>query len=238
VKTIQRAIQIMACGLVAMAAAPSAMAEADAGFYIGLGAGQSSFDLNQNELDDLVFDVFFSQGLPVISGSSTFEDSDTATALFGGYRFNPYISVEAGYLNLGTAEYRSRGTVNPPGPIASLPVGLDMDFESKGFTIAGIGSLPVGSVFDLHARLGLFIAETDLTVAAQVGNGRDSDTESLDSQNVLYGAGAAFHIGDHWSVSLDWTQYANVGDEDEDDDSDTEGGIDIDTFSLGAMFRF
>lgn len=237
-KTIQRAIQILACGLGAVAVTPSALAEAQPGFYLGLSGGESSFDLKKQELDDVVLSVFFSQGAPVLSRSSQFSDSDTAIALFAGYQFLPYIALEASYLNLGAAEYRWTGTVNPPGPTVSAPAAVNIDVETKGFTLAGIGSLPLGDVVDLHGRLGFFFAETELSVDVGIGPGAGADSDSLDSEGVLFGVGAGFHLGEHWTLSVDWTRYDNVGDEDEDDDADTEAGFDIDALSLSGMFRF
>jgi OmpA-OmpF porin, OOP family len=234
-KTIKRVI----CGLGLMALAPHALAEADQGFYLGVGVGESTYnDLSQDDFDDIVVSSFFEAGAPVTSGNSSFEDSATSLAIFAGYRFNPYIAVEGGYMNLGATEYRFRGQVNPPGPISSVPASLSMDIESTGITLSGIGSIPLGSIFDLHGRLGLFISDTELKVGTTIENSGGSDSEKLDSESVLFGVGGAFHIGNHFTVSLDWTRYDNVGDEDEDDDADTEAGIDIDLLSLSAMFRF
>lgn len=237
-KAVQRTIQVMICGLCAATSLPAASAETQAGFYVGLGAGQSSFDIEKSELDGVVLDVLFSQGLFVTSGSSTFEDSDTALSLFAGYHFNPYIAVEAGYIDLGTAEYRSSGTVNPPGPIVSAPTAMDIDVETKGITLAALGSLPLGEVFDLHGRLGFLFAKTDLSVIARIDSGLGTGSEKLDSTGAFFGVGAGANFGEHWSLSLDWTRYANVGDENEDDDLGTEAGFDIDALNFSAMFRF
>lgn len=237
-KTIQRAIRLLACGLGAVAIAPTAGAEAQAGFYVGASAGESSFDIEQSDFDGVVLDVFFSQGVPVLSASSKFEDSDTAFSVFGGYRFNPYIAVEGSYVDFGAAEYRAIGTVNPPGPAVSAPASVDLDVESKGLTVAGLASLPLGDFVDLHGRLGFMFADTDLSVRVSIANGRGTDSESLESTSVYFGLGAGFHLGEHWSLSVDWTRYDNVGDEDEDDDLDTEAGFDIDAVTFAAMFRF
>lgn len=237
-KTVQRAIRIMVCGACLATVQPALAAEIQPGFYLGLGAGESSFDIEKSELDGVVLDALFSQGLVAMSRSSTFEDSDTALALFAGYHFNPYIAVEAGYIDLGAAEYRSTGTVNPPGPVLSAPAAVDVDVESKGFTLAALGSLPVGNVVDLHGRLGFLFAKTDLSVGVRVASASGADTQTLDSIGAFYGVGAGFNFGEHWSLSLDWTRYDNVGDENEDDDARTEAGFDIDALSLSAMFRF
>lgn len=237
-KAIQRAMGIMACGLSALAVAPTVSAEAQPGFYVGLSGGESTFDLEQDMFDGIVLDVFFSAGAPILSGSSTFEDSDTAISFFGGYQFSPHIAVELGYTDLGAAEYRSTGTVNPPGPIAVAPAGVAVDIETTGFTLSGIGSIPLGSVVDLHGELGFFFAETELAVDARIGSSTGREVDKLNSNGVYYAIGAGFHFGEHWSMSLDWTRYDNVGDEDEDDDADTEAGFDIDALTLSAMFRF
>ena len=234
-KTIKRVM----CGLGLLALAPHAIAEVDRGFYLGVGVGESTYkDLSQDEFDDIVVSSFIGAGAPVISGNSSFEDGATSLAIFAGYRFNPYIAVEGGYINLGATEYRFSGQVNPPGPTSSIPASLSMDIESTGITLSGLGSIPLTSIFDLHGRLGFFISDTELKVRTNIEASTASESETLDSESVFFGVGGAFHIGNHFTVSLDWTRYDNVGDEDEDDDPDTEAGIDIDLLSVSASFRF
>jgi OmpA-OmpF porin, OOP family len=237
-KTIRCAIQAAVCGLGFAAAQPALSTEVQPGFYLGVSGGESSFDIEKSELDSAVLSALRSRGLIVTSNPSTLEDSDTSLALFAGYHFNRYIAIEAGYLDLGTAEYRSTAAVRTFTPPASMAVRTNVDVESTGFTIAGLGSLPLGEMFELHARLGLFFAQTDLSVT--VGDARSSATTSsnLDSIGGFFGIGAGLNLGEHWSLSLDYTRYDNVGDENEDDDVTTEAGFDIDTLSFGAMFRF
>jgi OOP family OmpA-OmpF porin len=237
-KMVRSAIQVMACGLGLASTQHAVSAEVQPGFYVGIGAGESSFDIKKSDFDAAVLSGLRSGGLIVTSNASSFEDSDTTLALFAGYHFNQYIAVEAGYIDLGAAEYRSTVIVNPPGPVVSLPVAASIDVESTGFTLAGLGSLPVGNFFELHGRLGLFFAQTDLSLTANVASTSDGDTETFDSIGGFYGVGAGFNFGEHWSLSLDWTRYDNVGDEDEDDDVSTEAGFDIDALSISAMFRF
>ena len=237
-KTVRRAIQLTAAGLALAATQPAFSAEVQPGFYFGLGVGEASYDIEKSELDGAILDALLSQGLFPTSSSSTLEDSDTSLALFAGYHFNQYIAVEAGYIDLGTAEYRASGTVNPPGPILSAPATTTMDVESTGFTVAALGSLPIGSAFELHGRLGFLFAQTDLAVTARIATASASDSDTLDSIGGFYGIGAGFNVGEHWSLSLDWTRYDNVGDEDDDDDVSTEAGFDVDAISFSAMFRF
>jgi hypothetical protein len=225
-------------GLGLATAQAAVAAEVQPGFYFGVSAGESSYDIEKSELDGVVLSVLLSEGLFVTSNVSTLEDSDSTLALFAGYHFNQYIAVEAGYIDLGAAEYRSAGTINPPGPIVSAPTAMSVDVESTGFTLVALGSLPVGTVVDLHGRLGFLFAQTDLSVSATVGPSTGTDSQTLDSIGGMYGVGVGFNFGEHWSLSLDWTRHDNVGDEDEDDDVTTEAGFDVDVLSVSGMFRF
>jgi hypothetical protein len=226
----------MVCGACLTAVQPALAAEVQPGFYLGIGGGQSSYDIEKSLLDDAVVDGMASVGWIVTSLNSTYEDSDTALQLFAGYQFNPYIGVEAGYIDLGAAELRATGNVNPPGPVFSQPYAMNIDIESTGFTLAGLGRLPLGSVVDLHGRLGLLFAQTDISASSPATRGLE--TETLDSISGFFAVGAGVTLGQHWSLSIDWTRYDNVGDEDEDDDVTTEAGFNVDALSFSATFRF
>lgn len=241
-KTTKWVVEGLVSSVCAVAVASSALAEAPRGFYVGVGVGESSFDLEHEEFDDVLINqfAFAPPGTPVISGSSTFEDGDTSLAFFAGYRFFPYLAVEASYIDLGTAEYRFTGTMTISGPSPSVPASFttNMDIETKGFALAGIGSLPMGGALDLHGRLGLLVARTDLSAVAMLSSTTVRDSDSLDSASAFFGVGAGFHLGEHWSLSLDWARYVNVGDEDKDDDYETDEGFDIDALSVSASYQF
>jgi OOP family OmpA-OmpF porin len=220
------------CG-VCLAGAQAALAdEVQPGFYFGLGAGESSYDIEKFKGRNANWDALFPGSRGSGTRSSTFEDSDTSLALFAGYHFNPYIAVEASYMDLGTAEYQAELIVSFQQPLGTIMIPLAVDVDSTGFTLAALGSLPIGSGFDLHGRLGVLFAETD--VSRRIGSqGRDQDT--FDSTGALYGIGAGFNFAEHWSLSLDWTRYDNLGDE---DDPITEASFEIDALSFSAMYRF
>jgi len=236
--TVRRAVQVLVGGL-CLAATQSALSdEVQPGFYFGVSGGEASFDDfgSKGQLDSIVQSALRQNGFLLVPNSfrSTYEDSDTSLALFGGYHFNQYLSVEGGYIDLGAAEYRSTGSFRRG--VATQSIATSIDVETTGFTVAGLGSWPIGNVFELHGRLGLFISQTDLSVKLGSTGATGSSTDSLDSVGGYYGIGAGFNFAQHWSVSLDWTRYDNVGDEDEDDD--VEAGFDIDALSLSGTFRF
>lgn len=204
---------------------------ADPGWYVGVKGGQSQADIDQDELDDVVLFAFSSVGAPVITGSSTLDDSDTAWSVLAGYQVSNYFAVEAAYQDLGSFPYRSSGTVNPPGPIVSAPASLNIDFETAGFTLAALGIAPIGEVFDLHGRLGVFFADTEMTVTGSSTGVSVSEDVSASSQSLFYGVGAALTFAEKWTFSLDWQQFKDVGDEEE------IGEADVDLISLSVIYR-
>lgn len=232
---LNQTMVLVTCAIAAVAIAPPAVAAAEPGLYIGLSGGKSSFGLEQSDLDLDTRSAFISQNVSVRSGASTFDDSDTAIAFVVGYRFLRYIAVEASYLDLGSAKYQFTGTVSRGGLITPQSTLVNMDTETKGLTVAAVGSLPISDVFDLHARLGLLAAQTEVSANVVIGSSSGLDKETSNSVSALFGVGAGFHFGRHWSLSVDWARYVNVGDDNSDDYKD---GFDIDALTAAASYRF
>lgn len=201
------------------------------GWYMGLSAGQSAADLDQEEYDDIVLSAFESVGT-VLDGESSLDDSDTTWSIFGGYRLNSYISFEAAYLDLGEPGYHAEGVIDPFGPVAPFAMEANIDFASTGFTTAFIGSLPLGEMFELHARAGIFFSDTEITLSAGDGDISDSQKFSGTDTDIFYGAGLAVHFGSNWSVTVDYQLFQDVGSEDD------TGETDVDSATVGLIFRF
>lgn len=85
---------------IAVAVAMPVSAEVRQGWYFGASPGQAEYDIDKGELDTLVLDVFDELGAPISGGSSDLDDKDTTWSIFGGYRFSPYLAVEAGYVDM------------------------------------------------------------------------------------------------------------------------------------------
>lgn len=228
---IKRGMIAAGMGLL-LTAGSSVAAEQTAGWYFGATGGQSQVDLDKGEFDALVDEAFFFAGAPILSGTSNLEDKDVSWSLFGGYRFSPYLAVEASYIDLGTAEYRATGTVQLPGAGLSANANYGADIEVSGFTAAAVAAVPVGEMFDLHGQVGVLFADMEFSQRLSVtGFGSSSDSFSADSRDFFFGLGAGLNIGAQWSLNLDWQRFKDVGDEDE------TGETDIDRISLGVIYR-
>lgn len=149
------------------AAAGSQLAHADGvGLMLGGGGSYAQVDdaLDLDDLDDIT-DI-------------DFDDNSFSYNLNVGWRFNKWLSVDAGYWDLGS--YKSEIG------------GLDrkQSFDSKAFTLGGMASIPVW-IIDLYARAGIAMWEAD---------GRNVDEDGSDP---YYGVGGAFNIGGSLDLYLE-----------------------------------
>lgn len=118
-----------------------------------------------------------------------FDSDSTSYRLFGGYQFNSYLAVEAGYLDLGTFNEQILQNGN------SVSISADAD----GFTFAVRGTVPVGERFALHASIGSFFWDGANQIAEINSNVSDS--------NLFFGAAASFDVTDNVALRIEAAQY-------------------------------
>ncbi len=180
--------------LLAALLAPPALTAA---WYGGAAAGLTSLGHTVRDFDDgsiLIGDV---------------DDEDYGWKLFGGYRFLPFLGVEAGYVDLVNDSDSTPSFVgfsDGSGPLYRRgPVSVDID-DPTGFYGAAVGRLPIGSRFALFAKLGLFNWSADVTtinlgVAQTIG---DSGT------STMAGAGFEAKILPLLRLRAEWERYAEI----------------------------
>lgn len=112
----------------ALVTASIPVAAQDSGFYVGAGAGMTSFDV----CDDLA-------GL----GLTSCDDDDTGFKAYAGKSFTRNFGVEVGWVDLGE--------ITASGPGGTAKVGVD------GFQVAALGMLPLNPRFGLFGKVGLYL---------------------------------------------------------------------------------
>jgi hypothetical protein len=207
----------------ALAGAPAA---AETSFYVGVSAGEASSNLTAQEFGVFVSAAYNELRLERQSlTTSSVDDGDTTFAAFGGLRFSRYLAIELMYTDLGDTTFRYTGSVSrtdgavlPLAPGPWIPVQGEIVSSSRGFGLKALGALPLGEHFDVHAHVGIFMSETEMQLAAP-GSAlalrnfyRGADDSS---QEPFYGVGAAYRLDNHWTFSLDWQQFADLGISDE-----------------------
>ena len=96
------------------------------------------------------------------------KDSPTAWGMFAGYAFTPMVAVEAEYLDLGKV------------------TGIGGGAESRGYTVSGVGSIPIGEQFSLFGKVGYAMISTK-----DISSVPSPDAES---DAITYGLGGQFNF--------------------------------------------
>ena len=185
-------LALMGAGTAAQAAE-----ENDSGFYIGAGVGQ--FNVQIDDVDDTDEAV------------QSLDDDDNSWKFFGGYRFNPYLSLELAYIDFGGPEDSFEGS------------GSDGEYklDISGFAPYIIGSFPIGPV-ELFAKAGYYFYDVDVTADFD-----DPDIDSSSSEeDFLYGFGVGATFFEHLNARLEYEKI----------DSDLVD--DADALWLSAAWRF
>ena len=176
---------IVACAL--WLAAPGAQAQSDmklrmdSGFYMGAGVGRA-------EQRDFC--------AAIVGG--TCDAKDLTWSIFGGYQFNRYAAVEAGYVDFGKAT-ASGFTVG-----GGLPAAISS--RSHAWEALGVFSVPLNPAFSLYGKLGFFYYNSDGNGSgAAFGSASDNGTE------LTYGLGAEYNINRNVGARLEWQRYLKVG---------------------------
>ena len=178
-------------------------AQENNGWFVGIEAGQADVD----EADDEV-------GM---------------AGLFGGYQFNRYFAIEAGYMSVST---------------------LDLDFnfsdqiraesDVQGFRAMAVGILPLGDRVSANGKAGFFIGETEEVVIGNDGN--LSVTDDTDG-GAAFEVGLRFKLTSRLNLDLNYGDYTISSFEFDFDDDNDIITIDLDDRSftavkLGLSYRF
>ena len=139
-----------------------------------------------------------------IDNASLNNNKPTGYGVFIGHMFSPSFALEGEYLRLGEVTLNSGGGT-----------------ESDGFSLSGVGSIPLGEEFSLFGKLGYAKIESKATGSNPSGK--------VKSDGVTYGFGGQYNVTPMVGVRAGWDRYKL-------DDSAFKG--DISLVSVGAVFKF
>ena len=143
-----------------------------------------------------------------------------------GYRFNKWVALEVGYINLGEAFYDAESSINEAGVPTNVLIGIDdhVRYSSHGPRISVLGMFAIGERFDIHARGGLYRADTRIREKAIATDPVTLEQEQFfhaeekaSSNDFFVGAGAILgalsplpHVtSDAWDAVIDINLTAN-----------------------------
>ena len=171
------AATVIGTGALALASDLSAQ-ENPTGFYVGGGFGRFNLDIdNLDEAGDAVERIV--------------ESDDNAWKIFGGYRVNPYLAVEAAYVDLGRPSDRFETS------------GSDGNYrvDIAGFSPSVLGIIPVGPV-ELFGKLGYYFYDVDVRV--DLDDPGPAVSSSHSDSNFTYGGGVGITLAERLNLRVEY----------------------------------
>jgi len=193
---VLRAITVAAAGALTLVWNP-----ANAQWYAGASLGQSKMKDASSQLV-----------------GTSFEDTDTAFKVYGGYQFHRNVGVEFGYINFGT--FKGSGSIGG--------TALSDNWKANGINVSAVGTWPLTNEFSLLGKLGL----TRWSVDDKFSVGAASGAAKENGIDLSYGFGAQYAFAKQWVGRVEYEMFTNVGKE------ATTGKSDIDVLSIGAVYKF
>src|SRR5262245_1229095 len=178
----------------------AAQTENQGGFYAGGALGQ--FDVKIDGLDG------------VDEAIDGLDADDTAWKIFAGWRFNPYLAVEAAYVDFGRPRDRFTATGSSG----------DYQVELSGLAPFVVASVPLGPV-ELSGRIGYYFY--DVKTRADFDDLTQDVFKSSDSgQDLAYGVGLGLTMFERLNARLEYERI------------DLEGADNSNAFWLSGAWRF
>ncbi len=208
------------------------------GFYIGGYVGQASKDVPRVPLEEFTEAIHQLAVFTPLDEQTSLDETDTAFALIGGYRWNRYLAFEAGYARLGEATYRSRATGEFPLESGSLDTYVAS--ATSGFTVSALGTLALTRDWEVYARGGVLFASNELKVVL-VAQGRDfippignraADSFSQSSTDPYAALGISRRILEIYDLRLEYQRVFDAGLE----VTGAQGDVDVALLGLTVTF--
>lgn len=204
---MKRNLRNIALTLVLGSIAPCTLAD---GFYVAADAGAMSYS-NTSILS--AFGVDFNPGPSI--------------AVAGGYIFNRYFGVEAGYTNTGDSTINTSGFINSKETL-----------KSSATQLAVVGMLPISDHFSLIGKVGMTHNKIDYSFSSAGINASASGSKT----NTLFGIGGQYNFNQHWGLRF---QYVDLGKTQVGPviangvpQTGTTGDVGMSNFSVGGVYNF
>lgn len=182
---VQALTSTVLSGLAALALAAPAQAATSA--YAGLSVGQTTAQVDSNEICPAFGDI-----------QCNIDDSDTGFKLFVGAKLSSNFALEAGFADLG--EVRMTGVDSVFGNSSTTT-------EASALFAAARGIIPVGPDFSLFGKLGAHLWMADWSLTSTTLSGSDD----ADGAGFLFGLGGSVTFG-NVEVRGEWERFADIGD--------------------------
>lgn len=232
---------VLAIAIASSFASPVFAAE-KSGYYLGFSAGQADYDDAYDKHGNFAINAITANGLADSYNGSTFNtsstDKDGIYKIFGGYRFNKYLALEAEYTKF--SDTRSNLSANSNDGYRTTN---SVDNELEGIGLKAVGLYPITDSFELKASAGLLrwkldeksnaVREVSLGDANETTTFRQGYNSTERGTSITVGLGANYNINQHFTLGLNWERINDVGEK-----RFAFGETDIDTYTASLQYNF
>jgi opacity protein-like surface antigen len=171
------------------------------GFYLGAGWGR--FNLKPENISDV--------GTGLVDVTRAHDDAFKIT---GGYRFMPYVALEADYIDFGT----------PNSTFYTSGSDGNYKLHASGFAPMGVATVPLGP-FEIFGKAGWLFTNNDVHVYLNQP-GQQVIQSSHSSTDFMWGGGLGVTLARHFNINAEYDRIK------------LENAHDSDALWLAAQWRF
>jgi hypothetical protein len=222
--------------LLCLASAHSATAT-ELGFYVGGYVGRSTKEVPRDFYEGFNDDIQTFEFFAPTEDHTSLDDTDTAFGIVAGYRLTSYLAFEGGFAYFGQVTYKSRAAGNFPMEGGTLNTNIES--ETRGFSVAAIGTWPLTRDWEVFARGGVLLANTKLRIVTDATGQQfipapgDFDVSGNENSTETFaGIGIGRRIFENYDLRLEYQRVFSVGNE------NFGGAGDIDSALLGLNVTF
>jgi OmpA-like transmembrane domain len=205
---------------------------AQLGIYAGISYAMVEKDSTRSEFESetqLIYDAF---GFTPTSTSASLDARDSSYGFVVGWRLTEHIALEGGYLDLGDVVYKDRST----GLFANTPPpenwAQNLETSTSGIALSALGILPLSYRWEVFARGGVLIANSEESVFITDGNQSQKLRANQSGFDLFAGLGVGFSLAEIYNVRLEYGRVFDAGDDDVLDEAD----VDMATLNVTVSF--
>jgi hypothetical protein len=203
---IKKIMKISAAVIASSLLLANAAQAAGKGAYAGIGLGASQL---QTASVNSLYNVTTNPPSDAFTISTSTRNRGFAGKLFGGYNFNQYIGLEAGYGIYASALQKFTAT----NTIENQSISGTLKRQLKAVSLVGKAYLPLQQ-FNLYALAGgaeVFSKVTAKPFASSLAGLSSNGSKSVRSLRPVYGIGANYDINSQVNTGLEWTRIQGKG---------------------------
>jgi OmpA-OmpF porin, OOP family len=196
---------------VALALVAGSAVAADDGFYVGAGLGYSSWNVNDNKLNNAIDNALFDLEYDAAVSKSSTTQTATPWELYVGYRFNKYFATELGWIDNGGSNYKAQLTDSFGDPAGTVKGTRN----ASGWPLSVLGIYPIDQSWEVFARAGVYFGSTDTKATILAPDGdviAKEHNNGKSTTNFIGGLGMNYNFMDAWQVRLEWFAIPSFGD--------------------------